>query len=65
MADTKGFLVELPQDLLDVMREFKRTDGVPLGRQLELAIKAWLTERGVWPPAQLKEGKRTSKPRVK
>jgi hypothetical protein len=37
----------LDADLLEAMRQVKDRDGVPVTTQVEMAVRAWLTKRGV------------------
>jgi hypothetical protein len=37
----------LDVDLLEAMRQYKETDGVPVTTQIEMATREWLKKRGV------------------
>jgi len=43
----KGLLLNLPQDIFEVMREFKNISGVSYTNQLYNAITWWLASKGL------------------
>jgi hypothetical protein len=39
--------LRLDVDLMNAMRQVKEADGIPITTQIEFAVRAWLTLRGV------------------
>jgi hypothetical protein len=39
--------LRLDRDLLHAMREYKQREGIPVTIQIEKAVTAWLSKRGV------------------
>jgi hypothetical protein len=39
--------LRLDRDLLHAMREYKQREGIPVTVQIEKAVTAWLSKRGV------------------
>lgn len=47
MSPKETTALRLDADLLEAMREFKATKGVPVTTQIEMAVRAWLAQEGV------------------
>ena len=47
MSPKKTTALRLDTALLAAMRQVKEIDGVPMTTQIEMALREWLTKRGV------------------
>ncbi len=61
MSPKETTAFRLDTTLLETMRRVKQQDGIPVTRQIEMAVREWLAKRGALKKADRRRAPRTNK----